>query len=71
MRSYIMKQNEPSPHQIEIWRNMTPTKKSELIMNMYWQGRELKKAFFKLNHPDESDEQLEQRVREYLKSEPT
>jgi hypothetical protein len=48
----------------QIFRNMTPADKFRLISEMHMQAREWKRAAFKVQHSDWSDEQIGQRVRE-------
>jgi len=53
-----------TPHEVAIFKAMSPAKKLDLIANMYFQAHALKKAGLKMQHPDWTDEQIEAKVRE-------
>jgi len=48
----------------QAFRNMTPADKFHLISEMHMQAREWKRAAFKAQHSDWTDDQIDQRVRE-------
>ena len=50
--------------QDEILRRMSPEQKLAAGMNLYYSARAFKAAWFRQLHPDWSDEQVEQAVRE-------
>ena len=50
--------------QDEILRKMTPARKLELAMDLYWSARELKAAGLRSQHPDWSEEQVQAAVKE-------
>lgn len=53
-----------TPEEIQIYRNMSPQKKLELIAQSYLNARRWKKAGLKALHPDWTDAQLNEKVRE-------
>ncbi len=50
--------------QDDILRAMTPERKLELAMELYWSARDLKAAGLRRQHPDWSQEQVQAAVRE-------
>jgi len=52
----------PSPEQVEIYRRMTPGRRLEIAEQMYWSARELKGAWLRSQHPDWTEEQVDQEV---------
>lgn len=50
--------------QLEIMKKMTPQQKLEISMGLYWSARRLKAAAIRQHHPDWTDEQIEQAVKE-------
>ena len=44
--------DDPSSRQIEIYRRMTPGRRLEVAEQLYWSARELKRAWFRTQHPD-------------------
>jgi len=50
--------------QDDILRAMTPERKLELAMNLYWSARDLKAAGLRRQHPAWSQEQVQAAVRE-------
>ena len=50
--------------QDEILKNMSPQKKLEVAMNLYFSARQIKAAWFRHLHKDWTDQQVEQAVRE-------
>jgi hypothetical protein len=52
------------PEQIRIFRTMSPARKLELAAEFYLAARELKRQSLKAQHPDWTDERVQQEVRE-------
>jgi hypothetical protein len=52
------------PEQVRIFRAMPPSKKLELAANFHFAARQLKTQSLRMQHPDWTDEQLQQKVRE-------
>ena len=50
--------------QNQILAKMSPEKKLEVAMQLYYSARELKAAGVKADHPDWDDKQIQQAVRE-------
>lgn len=46
------------------FKNMSPERKLELSLQLYYSARELKKAAIKTRHPDWSEERVEKEVKE-------
>jgi hypothetical protein len=53
-----------SPEQIEIFRRMTPEQRWQAAHRLYWTMRRHKTAFLRSQHPDWSEEQVTDTVRE-------
>ena len=54
--------DDPSPEQIEAYRRMTPGRRLEIAEQMYREARQLKKAWFQMQHPAWTDSELEAEV---------
>lgn len=54
----------PDPVQMEIFRKMSPAKKLEIAQQLYWSARNLKAAALRQEHPDWSEEQIGEKVKE-------
>ena len=54
---------QPDPKQIEILRAMSGARRLEMAEALYWFAREMKLAGLRFQHPDWSEEQLNQEVR--------
>jgi len=52
----------PSPGQVEIYRRMTPGRRLEIAEQMYWSAREMKAAWLRSQHPDWTEDQVDQEV---------
>jgi len=52
------------PEQKKIFQAMTPEQKLGVSMQLYWCARELKAAGLKRQHPEWTQEQIAQKVRE-------
>lgn len=57
-------ENELHPKQIEAFRRMNPARKLELAARIWFEARELKAAAFGARHPDWSEAQIRDAVRE-------
>jgi hypothetical protein len=51
------------PEQIEILRRMTPEQRWNAAQRLYWTMRRHKAAFMKSQHPEWSDERVQEEVR--------
>lgn len=54
--------------QIEIFKKMTPDQKLKLSMSLYWSARRLKASWLRQQHPDWSEEQVENKVTEIFRN---
>ena len=52
------------PEQKRIFQSMTPEQKLEVALRLYYSARELKAAGLRAQHPDWSDEEIQEKVRE-------
>ena len=59
----MLPDEQPSPKQIEILRQMTPEQRWRAAYRLYWTVRRHKSAFLRSQHPDWSDERLKDEVR--------
>lgn len=50
--------------QIEIYRKMTPGQKWQVSRDLYWSARRLKAAWLRQIHPNWTEEQVQNEVRE-------
>jgi len=50
--------------QIEIYKKMTPAQKRKVSRDLYWSARRLKAAWLRQIHPDWTEEQVQNEVRE-------
>lgn len=50
--------------QVAIFRAMSPGERWKAAHRLYWSARRLKAAYLKSRHPDWTDEQVEEAVRE-------
>ena len=50
--------------QKKIYQAMTPEKKLQIALDLYYSAKKLKAAGIKLKHPDWSTEEISQKVRE-------
>jgi hypothetical protein len=53
-----------SPEQFEIFRRMTPDQRWEAARNLYWTMRRHKAAFLRSQHPEWTEAQVADAVRE-------
>lgn len=56
--------DEPRDIQAEIFGRMTPEQKLRASMRLYWSARALKAAWFRAEHPDWSEPQVQAAVRD-------
>jgi len=52
------------PQQKEIFRSMTPEQKLRLALRLYYSARQLKLAALRAHHPDWSEEEIQQKLRD-------
>ncbi|PKN64808.1 MAG: hypothetical protein CVU57_13425 [Deltaproteobacteria bacterium HGW-Deltaproteobacteria-15] len=52
------------PDQKRILKSMTPSEKLKAAMNLYYSARELKAGGLRHQHPDWTEEKIQQKVRE-------
>ncbi len=52
------------PEQKKIFQTMTPEKKLQVALDLYYSAKELKAAGLKQQHPEWSAEKIRQKVRE-------
>jgi hypothetical protein len=52
------------PEQKRIYRSMTPEKKLEVAMDLYRSARELKAAGLRTHHPDWTEKEIQEKIRE-------
>lgn len=50
--------------QIEIYKKMTPAQKWQVARDLYWSARRLKAAWLRQIHPEWTEEQVQNKVRE-------
>jgi len=55
---------QSSPEQIAIFRRMTPEQRWQAARQLYWTMRRHKAAFLQSQHPDWSEQQVAEAVRE-------
>jgi hypothetical protein len=59
----MLPDEQPSPEQIEIFRRMTPEQRLQLAEQLYWSARRLKATGLRAQHPDWSEQKIEDEVR--------
>jgi len=59
----MLPDEQPSPKQIEILRQMSGGRRLRLAEQLYWTARRIKAAGVRSQHPDWSDEQIKAEVR--------
>lgn len=59
----MLPDEQATPEQIEILRRMTPAQRWQAAHRLYWTVRRHKAAFLRTEHPDWSEQQVEQTVR--------
>ncbi len=64
--AFFTKPDRPSPEQIAIWSRMSFEQKLELADQLRSTALRLREACLREQHPELSDEELRDRLREYL-----
>jgi hypothetical protein len=59
----MLPDEQASPEQIEILRRMTPEQRWHAAHRLYWTMRRHKAAFLRTQHPDWTEEKVEDEVR--------
>jgi len=59
----MLPDEQASPEQIAIFKAMTPEQRWQAAHDFYWTIRRHKAAFLRSQHPDWSEEQVQQEVR--------
>jgi hypothetical protein len=59
----MLPDEHPSPEQIEILRRMTPEQRWHAAYRLYWTMRRHKAAFLRSQHPNWTDDKVENEVR--------
>ena len=54
--------DDPSPEQIAIYRQMTPGRRLEIAEQMYWEARQLKRGWLRIQNPGWTDVEVETEV---------
>jgi len=54
--------------QIEIFKKMSPAEKLKLSMRLYWSARRLKASWLREQHPDWTEEQVQNKVTEIFRN---
>jgi len=52
------------PEQIRIFRSMTPEKKLEIALRLYYSAKDMKAAGLRMQNPDWTEEKIQTKVRE-------
>ncbi len=50
--------------QIELYRLMSPSRKLQIALRLYYSARQLKEAGLRLQHPDWTEEELHEKTKE-------
>jgi len=59
----MLADEEASPEQIEVFRNMTPQQRWQAAHRLYWTMRRHKMAFLRSQNPEWPEQKLEDEVR--------
>src|SRR5579871_2228784 len=59
----MLADEQASPEQIEALQRLTPEQRWQAAHRLYWTMRRHKAAFLRTQHPDWSEEQIQQEVR--------
>ena len=51
-------------YQIRIYRSMSPGQKLHIALRLYYSARELKQAALRRDHPDWTEKEIQEKVRE-------
>ena len=60
----MLPDEEPGPDQLAVLRTMTPKQKWAAAQQLYWSARRLKVAFLRSEHPEWSQAELDESVRQ-------
>jgi hypothetical protein len=60
----VLPDEQSSPEQIAVFRQMTPAQRWQAANRLYWTARRHKTAFLQSQHPDWSAERVAAEVRE-------
>jgi hypothetical protein len=58
----MLPDEQPTPEQLAIYRGMSPERRLEIAEQLYWDARELKAAWVRVQHPDWSETQIAREV---------
>ncbi len=58
----MLPDEQASPEQLAVFRQMTPERRLSLAEQLYWSARNLKTAWLRSQHGDWSEEQIEREV---------
>ena len=61
--SLVLPDEQLSPEQMRLFRAMPVEKRLHLAEQLYWSARKLKRTGLRLQHPEWSEQQLDQEVR--------
>jgi hypothetical protein len=59
----MLPDEEATPEQLVIFRQMTPERRLSLAEQLYWSARELKAAWLRSQHADWTEQKIEGEVR--------
>jgi hypothetical protein len=59
----MLPDEQPSPEQIEIFKRMTPEQRLQQAEQLYWSARRRKATGLRAQHPDWSEQKIEDEVR--------
>ena len=62
----MLTDEQTSPEQISSWRAMTGARRLRLAERLYWSARKMKAAGLRSQHPDWSEERLNDALRQIL-----
>ena len=59
----VLPDEKASPEQLAALRAMTPAQRWRAATNLYWSARRLKAAFLRSEHPEWTDQEIDDHVR--------
>jgi len=59
----MLPDEQASPQQIDVLKQMTPEQRWQAASQLYWTVRKHKAAFLRSQHPDWGDEEIEAEIR--------
>jgi hypothetical protein len=62
----VLADEQASPEQLAIFRQMTPERRLSLAEQLYWSARELKAAWLRAQHADWSEQQVAREVTRFF-----